>query len=109
ATVREREEEGIRDLRINMSQHLGAALFLSAVVARAHEPPPHPGGDVMFHRVGPGDDFMAPPMGERIELLGFEGIHGGKVVTGAPLSAVAIFETSRTLVDGIHMCSRTLT
>jgi len=95
--------------RISMSQILGAALFLSAVVARAQEPPPHPGGDVMFHRVGPGDDFMAPPMGERIELLGFEGIHGGKVVTGAPFSAVAISETSRTLADGNHISRKTQT
>ncbi|MGB4785765.1 MAG: hypothetical protein WAQ77_13685 [Candidatus Acidiferrum sp.] len=95
--------------RISMSPILGAALFLSAGVARAQEPPPHPGGDVMFHRVGPRDDFMAPPMGERIELLGFEGMHGGKVVTGAPFSAVAISETSRTLADGNHISRKTQT
>jgi len=52
---------------------------------------------------------MAPPMGDRIELLGFEGMHGGKVVTGAPFSAVAISETSRTLADGNHISRRTQT
>jgi len=92
-----------------MSLILGVALVLSAGVARAQEPPPHPGGDVMFHRVGPGDDFMAPPMGERIELLGFEGMHGGKVVTGAPFSAVAVSETTQTLGDGNHISRRTET
>jgi hypothetical protein len=95
--------------RIGMSLILGVALVLSAGVARAQEPPPHPGGDVMFHRVGPGDDFMAPPMGERIELLGFEGMHGGKVVTGAPFSAVAVSETTQTLGDGNHISRRTET
>ena len=95
--------------RIGMSLILDVALVLSAGVARAQEPPPHPGGDVMFHRVGPGDDFMAPPMGERIELLGFEGMHGGKVVTGAPFSAVAVSETTQTLGDGNHISRRTET
>jgi hypothetical protein len=94
--------------RIGMSSVLGAALFLSAGLARAQEPP-HPGGDVMFHRGGPGGDVMGDPMGDRIELLGFEGIHGGKVVTGAPFSAVAISETSRTLADGNHISRKTQT
>lgn len=95
--------------RIDMSLVFGVALVLSAGVARAQEPPGHPGGDVMFQRVGPGDEFMAPPMGERIELLGFERMHGGKVVTGAPFSAVAISETSRTLADGNHISRKTQT
>ena len=95
--------------RIDMSLVFGVALVLSAGVARAQEPPGHPGGDVMFQRVGPGDEFMAPPMGERIELLGFEGMHGGKVVTGAPFSAVAISETTRTLADGNHISRKTQT
>ncbi len=96
--------------RIGMSLGFGVALIVGAGFARAQEPPPgHPGGDVMFQRVGPGDEFMAPPMGERIELLGFEGMHGGKVVTGAPFSAVAISETSRTLADGNHISRKTQT
>jgi len=35
-----------------------------------------------------------------MELLGFGGMHGGKVVTGAPFSAVATAETKQTLGDG---------
>jgi hypothetical protein len=86
----------------------GAAMVLGAGVAGAQAPPPHPGADVMIHGGGRGGgDFMAPPMGDRIELLGFEGMHGGKVVTGAPFSAVAISETSRTLADGNHISLRT--
>jgi len=65
--VRERRGRGMMNRRIGMSPILCAALLLSAGVARAPRAPPHPGGDVTFHRVGSGDDFMAPPMGERIE------------------------------------------
>jgi hypothetical protein len=39
-------------------------------------------------------------VGERIELLGFEGLHGGKVVAGAPFSASATSETTQMLQDG---------
>ena len=95
--------------RIGMSLVLGVVLVLSAGAASAQEPPPHPGADAMLHGGGPGGDFMAPPMGDRIELLGFEGMHGGKVVTGAPFSAVAISETSRTLADGNHISRKTQT
>jgi hypothetical protein len=35
-----------------------------------------------------------------MELLGFGGTHGGKIVTGAPFSAVATAETKQTLADG---------
>src|SRR5207248_1754254 len=38
--------------------------------------------------------------GERIELLGFEGVHPGKVVTGVPFSATATTERTQTLADG---------
>jgi hypothetical protein len=43
-----------------------------------------------------------PPgaFGERIELLGFEGMHPGKTVAGAPFSATATSETTQTLQDG---------
>jgi len=58
---------------------------------------------------GPGDEMMGGPMGERIELLGFEGMHGGKVVTGAPFSAVAVSETTQTLADGNHISRKTQT
>jgi hypothetical protein len=40
------------------------------------------------------------PMGGRMEVLGFEEMHPGKVVTGAPYSATAVTETTQTLGDG---------
>jgi len=47
------------------------------------------------------------PFGERMELLGFAGMHPGKVVTGAPFSAVAVTETTQTLADGSHITRKT--
>jgi hypothetical protein len=45
-----------------------------------------------------------------IELLGFGGgVHGGKVVKGAPFSAVATSETTQTLADGNHINRKTQT
>jgi hypothetical protein len=41
-----------------------------------------------------------PPFGAPMELMGFEGMHGGKVVKGAPFSATATSETTSTLQDG---------
>jgi len=58
---------------------------------------------------GPGREMMAEPLGDGIELLGFQGMHGGKVVTGAPFSAVAVSETTQTLSDGNHITRRTQT
>lgn len=54
---------------------------------------------------GPG---APPPFGEGVELLGFEGMHGGKVVTGAPFSATATSDTTQTLQDGntIHRTTK---
>jgi hypothetical protein len=95
--------------RFTMSLILSATMVFGAGLAGAQEPPPPPGADVMIHPGGPGGDFMAPPMGERIELLGFEGMHGGKVVTGAPFSAVAVSETTQTLADGNHISRKTQT
>jgi len=48
-------------------------------------------------------------MGDRVELLGFEGMHGGKVVTGAPFSAVGVSESTQTLADGNHITRKTQT
>jgi len=92
-----------------MSLILSATVVFDAGLASAQEPPPPPGADVMFHARGPGEEFMGPLMGERIELLGFEGMHGGKVVTGAPFSAVAVSETMQTLADGNHISRKTQT
>lgn len=59
---------------------------------------------------------MAPPgagnvafMAEGVELLGFGGLHGGKVVTGAPFTATAISESTQTLADGNHITRKTQT
>jgi hypothetical protein len=95
--------------RLAMGLILGAALAASGGLARAQEAPPPPPPGEMVRGVGPGNDFMAPPMGDRVELLGFEGMHGGKVVTGAPFSAVAVSESTQTLADGNHITRKTQT
>jgi hypothetical protein len=72
---------------------LSGALLLLAAALHAQEPPPPP-PDAMMH--GPGGP---EPFADRIELMGFEGLHG-KVVTGAPFSANASTETTQNLQDG---------
>lgn len=74
---------------------LGGALVLSAMALQAQRRGPD----------GP------PPFGAPMELMGFEGMHGGKTVTGAPFSATATSETSQTLQDGsvIHRSSQVTT
>jgi len=69
-----------------------AALLSSAVALNAQEPPPGP----------PPQDELMPggPLGARMKILGFEEMHPGKVVTGAPYSAVGVTETTQTLADG---------
>src|SRR6266704_2844929 len=94
---------------LGMSLILCGALGLSAGLAGAQQaPPPAPHAEMMLQG-GPGGDWIAGPIGERIELLGFEGMHGGKVVTGAPFSAVAVSETTQTLADGNHISRKTQT
>jgi hypothetical protein len=99
------------------------ALLVSAGAARAQEtqaaPPP---GQVVIQaeaQEGPGpvtiqggvagvagDAFFA----DHIELLGFGGgLHGGKVVKGAPFSAIATSTTTQTLADGNHITRTTQT
>jgi hypothetical protein len=95
--------------RLVMRLILGSTLAASAGLARAQEGPPAPPPGEMVRGGGPGSDFMAPPMGDRVELLGFEGMHGGKVVTGAPFSAVAVSESTQTLADGNHITRKTQT
>jgi len=70
---------------------LAAATLSAGCVAKAQEPPPGP---------PPHHGFPGGLMGERMEILGFEEMHPGKVVTGAPYSAVRITETTQTLADG---------
>jgi hypothetical protein len=73
---------------------LGGALALGAGNVRAQG---EPGAD------GP----PPPPMGGPMELMGYEGMHGGKAVKGAPFSATSNSETTQTLQDGtvIHRTS----
>jgi hypothetical protein len=74
---------------------LGGALLLGMHTLNAQEPPPGP---------PPSDDSAMPPgpgpTGPRMELLGFGEMHPGKVVAGAPYSAVAASETIQRLSDG---------
>jgi len=96
--------------RIAMSLLLGGALALCAGLAGAQDaPPPPPRGEARMPG-GPGGEMIAGPLGDRVEMLGFvDGMHGGKVVAGAPFSAVAVSETKQTLLDGNHISRKTQT
>jgi hypothetical protein len=80
------------NLKIKLCFALSGALVLSAMVVQAQRRGPGGGG----------------PFGAPMELMGFEGMHGGKTVTGAPFSATATSETTQTLQDGsvIHRTSQ---
>ena len=78
---------------------LFGAFALCAVTVQGQEAPPRP--------PAAGDQAGPPPFGERMELLGFAGMHPGKVVTGAPFSGVAVTETTQTLADGNHITRKT--
>jgi len=91
-----------------------AALLLCWGIARAQQSPdvtPPPPPDVMFISMEQGPDFgpAGDPLGGPIEVLGFEGMHGGKVVTGAPFSATATSESTQTLADGSHITRKSQT
>jgi len=85
---------------------LAGAVWFAAGMMRAQDPPPPP---AFGHGEGPGMAGPMGPFGERIELLGFEGLHPGKVVKGAPFSATGNSETTQTLQDGttIHRTNST--
>jgi|SRR5579859_1502264 len=91
------------------SLFLGSLLTLSAGIAGAQQAPAPPSHEPGMMQGGPEGEFPPPPFGERMELLGFGGMHGGKVVTGAPFSAVAVSETAQTLADGNHITRKTQT
>ncbi len=95
--------------RLTMSIILGGAAVLCAGAARAQQAPPPPPPPEGSMPGGPPEEMMPGPMGDRIELLGFEGMHGGKVVTGAPFSAVAVSETTQIFADGNHISRKTQT
>jgi len=77
-----------------------AVVLTSAMTLSAQNVPPPPmdalGGpqDMQGGPGGPG------PFGPHMEILGFEEMHAGKVVTGSPYSAVAVTESTQTLADG---------
>jgi len=72
---------------------LGTALSAPAVICAQEAPPPGP----------PPHEGMGGPLGPRMEVLGFEEMHPGKVVTGAPYSATTMIETTQTLSDGTNI------
>jgi hypothetical protein len=78
--------------KVRMWLMLSGTLVLSAAAVQAQRHGPD----------GP------PPFGAPMELMGFEGMHGGKVVKGAPFSAAATSETTSTLQDGsvLHRTSQ---
>ena len=92
---------------------LAAATLFSLSLAGAQQRPdvaPPPPPDALFAlEQGPGGERLEPPMGEPIEFLGVQGMHPGKVVTGAPYSATAISETVQTLPDGNQISRKTQT
>ena len=92
--------------RICMSIVLSGIFTLSPGLARAQDATPPPPRPMAMLQVPEPEAGM---IGERIELLGFEGMHGGKVVTGVPFSAVAVSETNQTLADGNHIARKTET
>src|SRR5580693_3411757 len=81
-----------------MSPKTKMCLVLSSVLALS-------AAAVQAQRHGPDGP---PPFGAPMELMGFEGMHGGKVVKGAPFSATATSETTSTLQDGsvLHRTSQ---
>jgi len=85
---------------------LGGIFMLSTGLAKAQDAAPLPPPPIALLQV-PGPE--AGMIGERIELLGFEGMHGGKVVTGVPFSAVAVSESTQTLADGNRITRTTTT
>src|SRR5262249_51642296 len=77
--------------------------FSLAIAQEPSEPPPPPPPDMFFiagQGVGPG---------EPIEVLGFEGMHPGKQVTGAPFSATGVSQTTQSLSDGNQITRKTQT
>ena len=88
-----------------ISSVLTGAFALVAGLVWAQEPAP-PTKVVMFQE---GAGVEGSPLGPMIEVLGFQGMHEGKVVTGAPFSGVAVSESTQTLADGNHITRKVQT
>jgi hypothetical protein len=93
--------------KISVSLILCNVLGCSVGLAEAQETTPPPPHVMVMAQGGPDGDVMFANTGGPIELLGFAGMRGGKVVTGAPFSAVAVTETTQTLADGNHISRKT--
>jgi hypothetical protein len=98
---------------LSVSLGLSAALLLGLGFAAAQQPSGEPAPpDMLLAASAQGAGAEPPmnmPLGERIEVLGLEGLHGGKVVTGAPFSATATSETVQILQDGNRISRKTQT
>lgn len=81
---------------------LALAAVLSGTVARAQDGPP-PRRNML--QSGIPEEGGPPPFGDRMELLGLGGVHGGPVVTNAPFCATST--TTQTLADGKTTITRT--
>jgi len=79
-------------------------LFSAGAFAQQQPPPP----DAMTQKPpdGPGGGPGFPGF-HRMELLGFGGMHGGKVVTGAPFTGTAVTQSTHTLADGTKITNKT--
>jgi len=87
-----------RNFRAGLIISFASALSVGAALAQEAAPQPPP--QFMLQAGVPEEGGPPGAFGERIELLGFEGMHPGKVVTGAPFSGTATSETTQTLPDG---------
>ena len=89
---------------------LSGSLLTSVGTAQAQEAMPD-GPPMVMLQAGGLDEGPGPAgaFGERIELLGFGGMHGWKVVKGAPFSAVAVSVSTQTLADGNQITRKTQT
>ncbi len=101
-----------RVLRVLAPVGLSAIFIASAFGQEA--PPPQPDLIALQGTGVPGPGGPAPgghgPVGpgfHRMELLGFGGFHGGKVVTGAPFSATGTTTFTHSLADGTKITNTT--
>jgi hypothetical protein len=90
---------------------LSGSLLTCAGAAQAQEAVPDGPPPMVMLQAGGLEEGPGPAgaFGERIELLGFGGMRGGKVVKGAPFSAVAVSESTQTLADGNQITRKTQT
>jgi hypothetical protein len=95
-----REEEKKMNRNFWLCSLVGSALALSAGATLAQEAAPPPAPLFMLEAAMPQEGGPPGAFSDRIELLGFEGMHPGKVVKGAPFSATATSDTTQTLPDG---------